>query len=29
VIASADGCVAVDARVNIRHAPRPLRLKTW
>jgi acetate---CoA ligase (ADP-forming) len=29
VIASEDGCVAVDARVNIRRATRRPRLKTW
>jgi acetyl coenzyme A synthetase (ADP forming)-like protein len=29
VIASEHGCVVVDARINIRHTPRPPRLKTW
>jgi acetyl coenzyme A synthetase (ADP forming)-like protein len=29
VIASADGCVAVDARVRVRHPERLVRAKTW
>jgi hypothetical protein len=29
VVGLADRCVAVDARVRVRRADRPQRLKTW